>query len=654
MKLVKQSYEILEQEIPVRKMNDYSGEHFREEYIQNMYKHIERCGRVCYKSEDKITEGSAERFVKGLIKTKHCYTGDSEVLTNKGWVKWKDYNGEKVATVNLNLDFVGYERPERIIKHEYSGNFYEYPELGLKVTDGHTMFGMFRDSKHNFYKEYNYEKFTCNTSYKDNNGRYKTLGERTFKVPVACNKPLVTDPYYELVGFWLSDGSYVKGISNKLKFHLKKERKIKYLESLCNELGYEFEVCKSNLYSINCPNIGRIFNSLYYENGNKRIEEYNLTPIQIHSVIQGLIKSDGDETTANSKTITFLTTSESIKNWILRFGPLAGYNITYGGIKYPKKETHNIAYKLYFTSSMYVINNDSRKKDRKVIITNENNEVFCVTVSTGLLLVRGTNGQVSICGNCSVLEHGVVYLKFPNEIDKKSGTCSLNSDYLKYEKNPYSKCVRKTTDEYSYVSTNYRIIIENKWEKDLQFLCEPTKHHEKRYTVLLHSCIHAYKDLTRHRKASFSIESTRYCKYSNIDKFGEMKFVLPPWLDLPIGSYKFNIFYSEDNWEWLLDNKAIYVDNIDHNFLTHLSLTESNYNALINYKWQPQQAAEILPQCTAADVVMSAYSSDWEFIFLLRSKIARTGTPHPLVEELMTPLMEEFKQKGYISKEFPN
>ena len=32
---------------------------------------IERCGRVCYKSEDKILEDSAEKFVKGLIKRKH-------------------------------------------------------------------------------------------------------------------------------------------------------------------------------------------------------------------------------------------------------------------------------------------------------------------------------------------------------------------------------------------------------------------------------------------------------------------------------------------------------------------------------------------------------------------------------------------------------
>ncbi len=34
-------------------------------------KHIERCGRVCYKSEDKIADGSAEKFVAGIIKRGH-------------------------------------------------------------------------------------------------------------------------------------------------------------------------------------------------------------------------------------------------------------------------------------------------------------------------------------------------------------------------------------------------------------------------------------------------------------------------------------------------------------------------------------------------------------------------------------------------------
>lgn len=38
---------------------------------QNLLKHIERCGRVCYKSEDKITDDSAPKFVSGIIKRGH-------------------------------------------------------------------------------------------------------------------------------------------------------------------------------------------------------------------------------------------------------------------------------------------------------------------------------------------------------------------------------------------------------------------------------------------------------------------------------------------------------------------------------------------------------------------------------------------------------
>lgn len=33
--------------------------------------HIERCGRICYKSEDKITESSAERFVSTICRNRH-------------------------------------------------------------------------------------------------------------------------------------------------------------------------------------------------------------------------------------------------------------------------------------------------------------------------------------------------------------------------------------------------------------------------------------------------------------------------------------------------------------------------------------------------------------------------------------------------------
>lgn len=55
MRIIKPSFEIWDQE----------------EGLEGIYKQIERAGRVCYKSEDKITEDSAKEFVERMIKSSH-------------------------------------------------------------------------------------------------------------------------------------------------------------------------------------------------------------------------------------------------------------------------------------------------------------------------------------------------------------------------------------------------------------------------------------------------------------------------------------------------------------------------------------------------------------------------------------------------------
>lgn len=55
MKLIKQSFEILDQQCG----------------LEGIYKQIEVAGRTCYKSEDKITEDSAKEFVDRMIKSGH-------------------------------------------------------------------------------------------------------------------------------------------------------------------------------------------------------------------------------------------------------------------------------------------------------------------------------------------------------------------------------------------------------------------------------------------------------------------------------------------------------------------------------------------------------------------------------------------------------
>lgn len=51
--------------------NDHAGQFFTPIDGATILKRLEQCGRVCYKSEDKITEGSAEKFVAGIIKRGH-------------------------------------------------------------------------------------------------------------------------------------------------------------------------------------------------------------------------------------------------------------------------------------------------------------------------------------------------------------------------------------------------------------------------------------------------------------------------------------------------------------------------------------------------------------------------------------------------------
>lgn len=50
---------------------------------EQILKNIEKCGRVCYKSEDKITEDSAKKFVAGIIKSGHEAVLEHQSLTIK-------------------------------------------------------------------------------------------------------------------------------------------------------------------------------------------------------------------------------------------------------------------------------------------------------------------------------------------------------------------------------------------------------------------------------------------------------------------------------------------------------------------------------------------------------------------------------------------
>lgn len=81
-------------------------------------------------------------------------------------------------------------------------------------------------------------------------------------------------------------------------------------------------------------------------------------------------------------------------------------------------------------------------------------------------------------GHRAMLEHGTVYLDLPNSA---RDFCAVED----YAMNKYSRLVVIEEDGmfHNYVTTNLRVLVENNWLDDLQYICEPTEYHEKRITV---------------------------------------------------------------------------------------------------------------------------------------------------------------------------
>ncbi|MBQ2884985.1 MAG: FAD-dependent thymidylate synthase [Alphaproteobacteria bacterium] len=141
---------------------------------------------------------------------------------------------------------------------------------------------------------------------------------------------------------------------------------------------------------------------------------------------------------------------------------------------------------------------------------------------------------------------------------------------------------------------------------------ESVMEHEK-ITVRMVCDIGVYKDLTRHRIASFSIESTRYCNYGK-DKFdNEIKFIKPCNIDEDSDLYAF--------WEHTMRR------------------IEMNYLHMAEHGATPDQMRMILPHSTAAEVCMTANIREWRHILDLRTK----KMTHPSIRQILIPLLLLFK-----------
>ena len=212
----------------------------------------------------------------------------------------------------------------------------------------------------------------------------------------------------------------------------------------------------------------------------------------------------------------------------------------------------------------------------------------------------------------------------------------LNSLIKKYANNKYS-CI-KVNHYYDtvFITSNYRVLVENNWLGDLRYLCIPTSFHERRYTVKFICDRGVTHEFVRHRPFSFMQESTRYCNYSKGKFNNELTFIIPCWSNIEEQDYG-DIFNVKEPNNTLAPNEYAFIDA--------LRTSEAHYIGMVSNDWKPEQARAILPNALKTELYMCGYAEDWKHFFELRDDKQHA---HPQAYELAHPLHEEFIKRGYV------
>ena len=129
-------------------------------------------------------------------------------------------------------------------------------------------------------------------------------------------------------------------------------------------------------------------------------------------------------------------------------------------------------------------------------------------------------------------------------------------------------------------------------------------------------------EIVRHRIASYSQESTRYCNYTR-DKFGSQLVCI----DIATG-FRYNLEDPADRKKYDIWTKA-------------MEAAEGFYFQLIEAGARPEEARSVLPNSLKTEIVMTMNLREWRHFLRLRS----SKRAHPQIAEIASALLEELSAR---------
>lgn len=442
-----------------------------------------------------------------LIPGNHdCFTGDHEVLTNKGWIPLYEYVENDydfdVAVFDTAESSIKFETPLEHIKKPYAGELISFKgkELDMEVTPTHQVLYQYTTYPDRFYKS--------NANEVSIKGLIPISSK--FDEDMYCD-----DIWAQILGFSLADGTFV--LKNKstgacrIQFHLKKDREINYLSDILDKYNYEHNINeekgRSGVYYINI--YGELAKNIYEFFGGAKELDWSLLDNDknfLFNFIKGYLMGDGSNPKNNFW--TFVSKYKQNIEILTTAARIVGMN----SHTHFHKKLHGgyTGSGELFSGSLSYSFNRNRTSIKEIEKNDFDGYVYCLTVPSGNLFIR-RNNKMYITGNCNLnnsyrldaLSPIVDNLKHPNlyylkdtgvwkvgnlalshfsVFDDPTEYTSANDipdDYIKVAM--YHGTVDRASTDFGFILTNTEVTVENFRGYDIGLLGDI---HKKQYVDL--------------------------------------------------------------------------------------------------------------------------------------------------------------------------
>jgi len=329
-----------------------------------------------------------EELAKQLLAKKpndiHCYSEDTEILTQNGWKLFGNLTEfDKVAQYDEGL--ISFVKPLDIVWQEYEGDMYTDPTTNFKVTPNHRVL---------------FKRYTSGANAIVRADEFKPSSDKRYivggsKIGGSLN---LSDAFIKLLVATQADGCLAKDCS-AIQFSFVKDDKIARLEGILLELGEKYS--KSTHFRK-----GRDETSIRISSGSLTVQvrnylsecksfkdellnlPYNKLKILINEVKywDGTERSNGD--------VVLDTTDKTACEFIQTVASLVGYKTNFNS--YVKNTSFGVVsvYRVYISTNTLAV----KSANKPLEVSHYKGFIGCVSVPSGLVLVK-RKGEIVVSGN---------------------------------------------------------------------------------------------------------------------------------------------------------------------------------------------------------------------------------------------------------------